>query len=271
MALVFFVLFSWFMVKARTRRQVMALCMAGTVAAVLVAPPRVQAQGDLIAAIQAVLDVINGAIQTALNSINTVRTAMSNLYQTVVWPVNLINQAQAQVTQMMAQYQNLMQGVFNLQLVSATLPVTQQLEAVMRNQQTSDFNALTTGYGNAYGPIPAATAANPQDRVLTDMDDALAMDNLKTLKAADAAANFTLQAAAQLENGASQAAPGSAPFLTASAVVASIQSQAITQKMLAAELRQEAARMAHQNAECKRTATNTGQFGNQIMNLLKRN
>jgi len=271
MALVFFVLFSWFMVKARTRRQVVALCMAGTVAAVLVAPPRVQAQGDLFAAIQAVLDVINGVIQTALNSINAVRTAMSNLYQTVVWPVNLISQAQAQVTQMIAQYQNLMQGILNINLASATLPVTQQLEAVLRNQQITDFNTLTTDYGNAYGPIPAATAANPQDRVLTDMDDALAMDNLKTLKASDDAASLTLQAAAQIESAASQAAPGSAPFLTASAVVASIQSQAITQKMLAADLRQEAARIAHQNADFKRGATNTSQLGNQIINLLKRN
>ena len=271
MALVFFVLFSWFMVKARTQRQVMALCIAGTVAVVLVAPPRVQAQGDLFAAIQAVLNVINGVIQTALNSINSVRTAMSNLYQKVVWPVKLINQAQAQVTQMIKQYQSLMQRIFNVRLASATLPVTQQLETVMRNQQISDFNTLTTDYGNAYGPIPAATAANPQDRVLTDMDDALAMDNLKTLKASDDAASLTLQAADQLESGASQAAPGSAPFLTASAVVASIQSQAITQKMLAADLRQEAARMAHQNAELKRAATNTGQLGNQIINLLKRN
>jgi len=103
------------------------------------------------------------------------------------------------------------------------------------------------------------------------MDDALVLDNLKTLKETDQAGTLTLQSADQLESGASQAAPGSAPFLTASAVVASIQSQAVTQKMLAAELRQEAARLAHESALHKRSATYTGQVANQIINLLKRN
>jgi len=270
MTLALFALFSWFIVTAKTRRRVVALALAGTVTAVVVAPRPVRAQGSLFGAIQAVLSVINGIIQTALNSINTVRTAISNFYQSVAWPVQLINQARAQVTQMIAQYRNLMRSVFSINLASATLPATQQLESVMRNQQTSDFGTLTTNYGNAYGPLPTATAASPADRAMTDMDDSLALDNLKTLKATDDADNLTLQAADQLESAASQAAPGSAPFLTASAVVATIQSQAVTQKMLAAELRQEAARLAHENSLRKRGATYTGQFGDQIINLLKR-
>ena len=106
---------------------------------------------------------------------------------------------------------------------------------------------------------------------MTDMDDALAMGSVKTLKASDAAVDLTLEVANQLEDAASEAAPGSAPFLTAAAVVASIQSQALTQRMLAAELRQEAARVAHENAERKRLATNTNRLGDQILNLLKRN
>ncbi len=140
--------------------------------------------------------------------------------------------------------------------------------AVMRDAQTSDFGTLASDYGNTYGPIPPATAASTGDRAMTDMDDALALDSLKTLKATDNSANLTLQAASQLESGASQAAPGSAPFLTATAVVASIQSQAVTQRMLAAELRQEAARLAHKNAERKQLANYPSQFGSQILNLL---
>ena len=271
MTFAFFVIFSWFVVKAKTQRQVLALALAGTTAAVLVAPPRVQAQSSLVGAIQAVLNVINGIIHTGLTSINSVRTAINSLYQNVVWPVQLINLARAQVTQMIAQYRNLMWGIFRINPSSATLPATQQLEQVMRNQQTNDFAVLTTDYGNAYGPIPVVTAASPPDRAMTDMDDALALDTLKTLKKTDEAGTLTLQAGDQLESGAGQAAPGSSPFLTASAVVASIQSQAVTQKMLAAELRQEAARLAHESALRKRSATYTGQVGNQIINLLKRN
>ena len=270
MTIAFFILFSWAMIKAKSQRQVIALSLAGAVAVMVVAPPRVHAQG-LWAEIQAVLDVITGIIQTGLNSINTARTAVSNSYQNVIWPVQQITQATTQVTQMVTQYQNTMHGLFSTNLASATLPAAQQLESVMRNHQIGDFAALATKYASAYGPVPSATAASPTDRAMTDMDDALAMDNLETLKATDDAADLTLQAADQLESGASQSAPGSAPFLTATAVVASVQSQAVTQKMLAAELRQEATRLAHDNTLRKQGATHTSDLGNQIINLLKRN
>lgn len=265
----FFVLFSYFMVIARTRRQLIAVTLAGILVITLAAPAPAQAQ-SLWGVINSVLNVINGAIKTALNAINSVRTAVSNFYQQVTWPVSLINQAKAMITQMIGQYSGLMQNIFNINLRSATLPNPMGLEDVMRNHQTNDFANLAASYGNTYGPVPPVTAASQADRTMMDMDDALALDNLKTLKETDAAGDLTLQAANDIENGASQAAPGSAPFLTASAVVASIQSQALTQKMLAAELRQEAARLAHENALRKRGATLTGDVNTQILNLLQR-
>ncbi len=267
----FFVIFSYWMVIARTRRQVLALSLAGVLAVALVSPPPTQAQGSLVVAIQSALNVINGMIKTALNSINSVRTAISNLYKQATWPVALINQAKAMVTQMIGQYRGLMQNIFSINLKSATLPNPSALENAMRNHLTNDFASLTTSFGTTYGSVPNTTAASPADRTMMDMDDALAVDNLKTLKMSDAAGDLTLQAANSMENAASQAAPGSAPFLTATAVVASIQSQALTQKMLAAELRQEAARLAHENALRKRGATVTGDVNAQILNLLKRN
>ena len=272
MTAVFFLLFSWFMVTAKTRRRrVLSVALAGTVAATLIAPARAQAQGSLWVAIQGVLNVINGIIHTALNSINTVRSTISAFYQGVIWPVQLINQAKAQVTQMITQYRNLMAGIFTINLSSATLPTPQALENVMRNHQTSDFATLATDYTNNYQAVPGTTGASSDDRNLTDMDDALAMDNLKRLKATDDADDLTLSVADQIEDGAGGAAPGSAPFLTATAIAASIQSQALTQKMLAAELRQEAAALAHANALRKRGATSTGQLGSEIQNLLKHN
>ena len=267
---VFLALFCYGMVVARTRRQVLALALAGVLAVGLVSPTPVAAQGSLVAAIQSVLNVINGLIKTALNSINSVRAAVSNFYQQVTWPVALINQAKAMVTQMIGQYRGLMQSIFSIDLRSATLPNPSALENVMRNHQTNDFASLATSFGNTYGAVPTATAVSPADRTMMDMDDALAVDNLKTLKESDRADDLTLQAADNIENAASQAAPGSAPFLTATAVVASIQSQALTQKMLAAELRQEAARLAHENALRKRGATVTGDVNTQILNLLQR-
>ncbi len=266
----FFVLFSYLMVNARSRRQVLALTLIGALTVALAVPPRAEAQSRLFSVIQSVLSAINGPIKTALNSINSVRAAISNLYQQVTWPVSLINQGKGLVKQTVSQFRNPMQNIFNLNLKSATLPDAAALEKIMRNRQTDDFSGLSAAYRTAYGSVPTAQSVSPMDRAMVDMDDALALGNLKTLKEADAAIDLTLQAANDIEDGAGEAAPGSAPFLTASAVVASVQSQALMQKMLAAELRQEAARLAHDNALRKRGAAITGDVNNQILNLLQR-
>jgi len=264
--------FTWFMVSANSSRRVLAVTVAGIlVSTMLFAPPLAEAQGGLVQAIQAVLNVINGMLKNALTAINTARTAMNALYQNFVWPVQLINQARAQVTQMINQYRALMASILNMNLSSATLPTPQSLETVMRDHQVNNFNSLSQSFGNTYGAIPTSVDASQADRDMSDMDDALTLDSLKTLKASDNATDLELQAANSIENSATQAAPGSAPFMTASAVASSIRSQALTQKMLAAELRQEAAHIAHQNGFRKRGATFTTQFRALMMNLLQHN
>jgi hypothetical protein len=262
--------FSWFIVTANSPRRVLTVTVAGIlISTLLMAPPLAEAQGGLVQAIQAVLNVINGMLKNALGAINTARAAINNLYQSLVWPVQLINQARAQVTQMINRYRALMTSIVNMNLSSATLPKPQSLETVMRDHRVNNFNSLSQAFGNTYGTIPTDVDASQADRDMSDMDDALTLDSLKTLKASDNATDFELQAANAIENSASQAAPGSAPFMTASAVASSIRSQALTQKMLAAELRQEAAQIAHQNGFRKRGATFTTQFRTLMMNLLQ--
>ena len=264
--------FTWFMVTANNSRRVLAVTVAGIlVSTLLVVPPLAEAQGGLVQAIQAVLNVINGMLKNALTAINTARTAINNLYQNLVWPVQLINQARAQVTQMINQYRALMASILNINLCSATLPTPQSLETVMRDHQVNNLYSLSQSFGNTYRAIPASLDASQADRDMSDMDDALTLDSLKTLKASDNATDLELEAANAIENSASQAAPGSAPFMTASAVASSIRSQALTQKMLAAELRQEAGHIAHQNGFRKRGATFTTQFRSLMMNLLQHN
>jgi len=267
---VFFLLFSWGMVRARSHRQVLALALVGVTGAAVVAQPSITYAQGMIGAITNILNLINGSIHTALSGINSVRTAMSNLYQVVAFPTQLINQARAQVTALTNRFRNPMRSIFNISFTSATLPETQALESVMRNHGTTDFLALTSNYHRVFGVSLSSTAASPQDQVMVDMDDALAKDNLKTLKEMDAAGQTMLQVADQIEDTASTAAPGSAPFLTATAVATSIQNQALTQKMIAAELRQEAGRLAHSNALRKRGTTYTNQFGGTIQQMLQR-
>jgi hypothetical protein len=268
----FVILTSWLMVTVKDwRRLVAAMVIVAVAMTMLVSPPRAEAQGGLIGAIQAVLNVINGIIQNALTAIDTARTAMNSLYQSVTWPVPLINQAHGLVSQMIGQYRAHMRGILGLNIKSATLPNPQSLETVMRDHRVSNFTSLTQVFGSTYRSIPLATEANPIDRAMSDMDDAVALDNLKTLKASDQASDLELQAADSLESGTGQAAPGSAPFLTASAVASSIRSLAVTQKMLAAELRQEAVRMAHQNELRKRGSFSATQLRNGISKLLQHN
>ena len=270
--IIFALTLTWFMLTATSRRGVLAVAVAGIlVSALLIAPPVAQAQGGIVQAIQAVLNVINGAIHNALNAINTVRTAMNNLYQNVVWPVQLINQSRALVTQMINQYRSLMAGIIGMNLRSATLTNPQGLETIIRDHQVNNFNGLTQSFGTTYGAIPTSVDASQADRDMSDMDDALTLDSLKTLKISDKTTDLELQAANAIEDSASQAAPGSAPLATASAVASSIRSHAITQKMLAAELRQEAAHIAHQNGFRKRGATFTTQMRSLMINLLQHN
>lgn len=261
---------TWFVVTVQNRRRLLSVTLAGVMVVTLVgAPQPAQAQIGLLQAIQGVLNVINGIIQTALNGINTVRTAMNNLQQAVVWPQQLINQARAQVTQMIGLYRNLMSNIFHIKLNSATLPNPQALEAVIRDHQVNNFPSLTAAFAGTYGAIPLSSAANPGDRGMSDIDDALALDNLKTLKAGDQATDIELQSADAIENSAGQAAPGSASFLTATAITSGIHAQALTQKLLAAELRQEAARIAHRNTLRKENATNTTTLRGVLVNLLQ--
>jgi len=266
----FFAVLSWLVLTIQSRRRLLALTLVGAMMVTLVGVPQpAQAQVGILGGIEAILNVINGVIQTALTAMNTVRTAMKNLQQLVVWPQQLINQARAQVTQMIGQYRGLMSNIFHIRLNSATLPMPQALEAVIRDHQVNNFPALTATFTNNYGPIPVTTAASAGDRAMSDMDDALTLDNLKTLKAGDQATDIELESADAIENSSSQAAPGSAPFLTATAITSAIHAQALTQKLLAAELRQEAARLAHRNTLRKENATDTTQLRGLLVNLLQ--
>ena len=268
---VLFSLFSWFVASLENRRPLVAAVVAAVVLLHLAVPMPAQAQGSLISAVEAVLNVIHGVIQTALNGIHALRAAVRNFYQSVLWPIQLIAQARAEVLEMVNQYRNLMASILNSNLKSATLPVPQALESLIRDHRVDNFSSLGQAFTNAYGAIPPAADASPEDRAMADMDDALVLDNLKTLKASDGATDLELQAADAMENAASQAAPGSAPLLTATAAAASIRSQALTQKMLAAELREEAAKMAHGNELRKRGATFTLQLRGVLINLLEHN
>src|SRR6266536_6491633 len=161
---VFIAAFVWLVVTVKSRRKFIAVILTGVMVMTLGGVPQpAHAHSGILSGIQAILSVINGMIQTALTSINTVRTAVNNLQQVVAWPQQLINQAKAQITQMIGQYRNLMASIIHTNLKSATLPVPQSFETVVRDHQVNNFSPLTTAYSGTYGIVPVATAAHSID------------------------------------------------------------------------------------------------------------
>ena len=137
----------------------------------------------------------------------------------------------------------------------------------MRNRQVNDHAQLVVAFQQAFGALPAPADVHPAERNLIDVDDALAIDQLMTLKAGDASADHVLQAAEAVEDEATRMAPGTAAMASAAAYIAAVQSQAHMQKMIAGQLRQEAARLAHDTMMLKRGAVFTRESRNKATQL----
>jgi len=236
----------------------------------LLAPRSARAQlgiGAVLAAAGAVVGFIKNTIGPLLNTaisalgdINGIAQAFSDLWQKVVYPIAVIAQAQAMVAQVVAMFTGLTMSIHNVNVLSATLPNPTALEVIIRNRSVTDFAQFDQAFRQTYRPLPPAMDIDPGDRQRVDMSDSMAMGTLKTLKSSDQVVEQTLQAAQIIENEAGQAAPGSAPWLSAAGLIAAVENQAVMQRMLASAIREEAAIVAHTNAIRKRHADVTTQL-----------
>jgi hypothetical protein len=266
---------SLMLMSADSRRRMVAILLIGCIAILGVSPPPAQAQGFCLpCVIQAVLTTISQTLGNWLNLINGVVSDIRKLYKQTIWPLSAINLAKSQIQAIIGQFRGLIQSIMSINPHTATLPNPVALENIIRNRATGDLNSVPQLYVSTFRPVPQASAIAPPDRNMTDMDDALAQDNLMLLKAADQAQDLELQAADQIErlvgnSNINISAPGSSSIITAAAVTAEIKSQAVMQKMLAAMLRQEAGRVAHDNAIRKRNAALAGQLQTNMTNVLQ--
>jgi hypothetical protein len=226
------------------------------------------AHGQFLSVFDSIFSSIQNDIGSSLNSINQVIQQTQKLYQTTLAPLAALNQARGFVVNSINSFRGQMNQIFNTPFTSAVTPGTQQFESILHSRLSGQIPALQTSFTSNYGAIPQVNAASPQDRVMMDVDDALGQENLKTTLIADQGADVVLQTANQMENQVAVSTPGSNPFLTAQAQVANLRCQAYIQKMLAAELRQEAGRIAHDNVLLKRRTTATGGINGLITGAL---
>jgi hypothetical protein len=226
------------------------------------------ADGQFLSIFDSIFSSIQSDIGGSLSAINQVAQQMQKLYQTTVAPLAAINQARGFVVNSINSFRSQMSQIFNTSFTSAVTPGPQQFESILHSRLSAQIPALQTSFTTNYGVTPQVNAASPQDRVMMDVDDALGQENLKTTLIADQGGDAILEAAEQLENQVAVSTPGSNAFLTAQAQVANLRCQAFMQKMLAAELRQEAGRIAHDNVLVKRRTAATGGINGLITGAL---
>jgi hypothetical protein len=264
------------LLSVESRRRMVAVLLIGCIAILGISPPPAQAQLPfcLPCVIQAVLATITVTIGGWLNQINGVLAKIFALFQQTVWPPGKISLAKSQIQSIITQFLGVLQSIMSINPHTATLPNPIALESIIRDRSAADLSSVPPAYMNTYRAVPQAGNIAPQDRDLTDMDDAMAQDNLMMLKESDQAQDLQLQLANQIESlvgnpNINISAPGSSSLITAAAVAGEIRSQAVTQKMLAAMLRQEAARVAHDNAIRKRNAAYASQLQTDMTNVLQ--
>jgi hypothetical protein len=218
--------------------------------------------------IKTITSTLQNSIGKVLNEIQTVNSEISKFHEEVIWPLSQINQSRAFVGATRARYSGLMSQIHGIKNNSASLTNPKQLESVMRGGfgGMGQFQQL---YVQVYAPVPQANEARPMQRDMMDIDDALAMDSLKTTVVSDQTTQNLLSLADSLELQSIDAAPGSAPLLTAQARIIDLITQAQLARMFAAELRQEAAKLAHQNALLRQSAASTRNLQNQMQQVLK--
>lgn len=224
--------------------------------------------GDILSLFHTITSTLQGPIGDVLTEMRKVSAAVNNFRQQVLWPLAMINQTRAFVSATRAHYTGLISQIEGIKNNSATLGLPVQLESMFRSAQSGSLAQLSSIYTQVYQPLALAGTAQPAQRNLMDIDDAMSMDALKTAMVSDQTTEGMLTLADSLEQQAMSAAPGSASMVTAQARVADLESQAQLAKMLAAQLREEATKLAHQNALLKQRSVATQNLQNQIQHVL---
>jgi hypothetical protein len=255
-----------------TQRWYRPTLLKGTVfalAVVTVLPKSANGQfGIDTAAILAVLSKMQSMMSTfiaaPLRTINQYEQSIVKYEQEVMYPLTAINQAKNSVAQFENHF-NQVNGLFRINVASATLPQAQSLEALLLSRSAVNAASVSGQFQNVYGVVMQQNAASPQVRSMTDMTDAEAQDAMKRAIEIDALADAELNEANQMGQQISQAAPGSAPILEAEADVWVVRANAYTQAALAELMRTRGMDLANQSARAK-LATTDNTANNDLIN-----
>jgi hypothetical protein len=235
-------------------------------ALVIIAPTHANGQfgidtAAILAALSKMQSLMNTYMATPLKTINQSEQSTATYEQQVMYPLTAINQAKTSVTQFESQFNNI-GNMFHVNVSSATLPQSQSLETTLLSRNAGNVSTVSPQFQSVYGVVMTQNSASPQVRTMTDMTDAQAQDAMKRAIEIDALADAELNAATQMGQQISQAAPGSAPILEAEADVWVVRANAYTQAALAELMRTRGIDLANQSKAAKLATTdNTNNNG----------
>jgi cell division protein FtsB len=250
-------------------RKPLWICLVLIVTLTLTPTPARAGIADIILLLKTITTTLQQGIGAVLSEVRALENTVNTLHQEVLWPVTAINQAKGFVTSTINQYQGMFNQIRNTAIESATLVNPSHLEAAFRSSAAGALQNIQPTYVQVYSNVPDATNAQIHERDMMDMDDASAMGSLKTAAIADQTSARMLSIADSIEQQASQAAPGSAPILAAQAQIANLENQAYLTKMFATQLRAEATKLAHENAQLKRSAEHSATLRVNMQQILK--
>lgn len=219
----------------------------------------------IMAALSKMQSLMNTYIAAPLKTINQYEQSAAKYEQQVMYPLTAINQAKSSVMQSESQFNQLSNMFRTVNVSSATLPQSQNLESLLLSRNAANVPTVSTQFQQVYGVVMAQNTTFPAVRTMTDMTDAQAQDSMKRAIEIDALATAELSEADQMGQQITQAAPGSAPILEAEADVWVVRANAYTQAALAELMRTRGIDLANQSKAAKLATTdNTG--NNNLIN-----
>ena len=215
----------------------------------------------ILAALSKMQSLMNTYMAKPLSTINQYEQKTAKYEQEVMYPLAAINQAKNSVSQAENQFSRI-SNMFHVNVSSATLPQSQNLESLLLSRNTGNVPAISSQFQSVYGVVMAQQSASPATRNMTDMTDAQAQDAMKRAVAIDALADAELAEADLMGQQISASAPGSAPILEAEADIWVVRANAYTQSALAELMRTRGIDLANQSKAAKlATSDNSGNNG----------
>jgi hypothetical protein len=208
------------------------------------------------AGLTSISNLLSSAVAKPLSAIQQLEQQAANFEQQVVFPITAINQARGLAAQFQGQFTQMKQ-TFQLPVASATLPTPQQLEQSLLSRNPNSVPQITTNYTALYGSVMPASDAPQPVRDLVDITDAEAQAAMKKAVEIDSLADLELQAAEQINQQLSTAAPGSAAILEAQASAWLVRANAYTQSAMAELVRVRSIELANRGAQLKFSTTHT--------------